>query len=197
MKKNNKKNSKQDNKDYDILNEIKRFPRLKTDDNFLEELHVKIAALKNQKPESKGMIESMIDFIRHHIFATTFGLGALIVLIYFSINFFSDNSQKNSTDKRTAVIRIDQNKKIIVDLTNYRNTKLIPSPPDTSRAGIPENKPSEVKPVRSRSAANDRITIIPSEKFIAGAAKEADLFRKRIGKMTLEKLEELRRKVGR
>ncbi|MBK8552706.1 MAG: hypothetical protein IPL53_17215 [Ignavibacteria bacterium] len=46
-------------------------------------------------------------------------------------------------------MRIDQNKKIIVDLTNYRNIKLTPSPPDTSRAGIPENKSTVVKRVRA------------------------------------------------
>lgn len=147
------------NSEYDVLDLIKKLPRLPEDKEFVRDVQRRIEEIEKRKKQPSSV--KLTTFIREHIYAASLGIAAMIAVVYFSINYFSSDDRIDLTNQ--------QINKIVVDLTNYTNVKVVPSIPDTLLTGLR----TSVMNVQGKSAWGERVRLPDIEKIFARGAKGA------------------------
>lgn len=222
MKKRENYNQEQESGKHDILNELKKIPRVKTDDDFLEKLHLKLGIQErpSEQEKEKGFFDYIYELLINRIALAAAGLAAAVLIIYLIIPDESSHfiSEKENTDLNSSVIKTDTvqiNTNSQSGLTSGTDTtksqenfslkdpkEIIPEVIKQTKKSIQKIKSEKYRknsPYVSRINLNlnlnkEQLTDL-RQKIITNTVSESEKFRKKIEDLKSGWLESLKEKV--
>lgn len=183
-----------DGEKYDWLNELKRIPRYKPDENFRKDLYARIEEYERSKsvatPEKIkiSLWDHFIELLKNKYILIGAGLAVSIFLIYILIPGSDKKIPENEIIKQFS-----------------KNIKPVPSPFVNLNIDIQQKKdPLNIKGESKNKIMtlaelhgglmNDQLKII-RDTLIAKAAIETEIFRKKFDKLKSDWLEEIQKNV--